>query len=173
MDYKWHYDKLIETRLSRTIEKDVYYEKHHIIPKSLGGSNSKDNIVHLTAREHFLAHWLLWRIYRNKEMALAFNAMRTLNKCKSISSSRGYQEAREAFIEIMRNNMRNKVFSEEHRRNIGKSSIGRKSVHRRKVSIDGQVFEALHIASLELGIPVMTIRNRCINENFENYFYIT
>ena len=34
-------------------------ERHHVVPKSLGGSNTADNMVALTYREHFLAHWLL------------------------------------------------------------------------------------------------------------------
>lgn len=39
-----------------------YTERHHIIPKSLGGSNKKDNLVMLTAREHFICHWLLTKM---------------------------------------------------------------------------------------------------------------
>ena len=41
----------------------AYYEVHHILPKSLGGSNDKTNLVMLTAREHFICHWLLVKIY--------------------------------------------------------------------------------------------------------------
>jgi hypothetical protein len=37
----------------------IYTENHHIIPKSLGGDNSKDNLVKLTAREHYICHRLL------------------------------------------------------------------------------------------------------------------
>ena len=36
-----------------------YIEKHHIIPKSMGGSNTKDNLVFLTAADHFRCHQLL------------------------------------------------------------------------------------------------------------------
>ena len=39
-----------------------YYERHHIIPKSLGGTNKKENLVNLTAREHFICHWLLTKM---------------------------------------------------------------------------------------------------------------
>lgn len=39
--------------------KTKYYEKHHIIPRSLNGSNEKKNLVLLTAKEHYLCHWLL------------------------------------------------------------------------------------------------------------------
>lgn len=39
-----------------------YTEKHHIVPKSLGGNNKKDNIATLTTREHFVCHWLLTKM---------------------------------------------------------------------------------------------------------------
>jgi hypothetical protein len=38
-----------------------YTEKHHIIPRSFGGTNSEDNIAILTAREHYIAHLCLHR----------------------------------------------------------------------------------------------------------------
>ncbi len=57
-EYKRTYDRLMERAKGRTKEKFVH-ERHHIVPKSLGGSNSKDNIAILTYDEHFLAHWLL------------------------------------------------------------------------------------------------------------------
>jgi len=41
----------------------VYYEKHHIMPKCLGGSNEPENLVLLTAREHYICHKLLTYIY--------------------------------------------------------------------------------------------------------------
>lgn len=40
-----------------------YVERHHIIPRCMGGSNDRDNLVALTAREHFLAHMLLGKIH--------------------------------------------------------------------------------------------------------------
>ena len=36
-----------------------YHESHHIIPKCMGGSNEKENLIDLYAREHFIAHKLL------------------------------------------------------------------------------------------------------------------
>lgn len=59
-------------------DSDVYYEVHHIIPKYMGGSNEKTNLVLLTAREHLLAHWLLTRFltgsnrYKAKMAVAAF-----------------------------------------------------------------------------------------------------
>lgn len=40
-----------------------YVEKHHVIPRCLGGTDDPDNLVRLTAREHFLAHQLLVKIH--------------------------------------------------------------------------------------------------------------
>ncbi len=40
-----------------------YSEKHHVIPRCLGGSNHPDNLVRLTGSEHFLAHLLLVKMY--------------------------------------------------------------------------------------------------------------
>jgi hypothetical protein len=61
MNYQRIYDQLIERAKNRNLEG--YKEKHHILPKCLGGSNDKENLVELTAREHFLCHMLLCEIY--------------------------------------------------------------------------------------------------------------
>ena len=60
---KW-YDQLIENARNRTIEG--YVEVHHIVPKSLGGTDDESNLVKLTAREHLVAHMLLPRFVENK-----------------------------------------------------------------------------------------------------------
>jgi len=39
--------------------------KHHILPKHSGGRNTEDNYTYLTIREHIIAHFLLWKIYKN------------------------------------------------------------------------------------------------------------
>lgn len=41
----------------------------------MGGSNESSNLVYLTGRQHFIAHWLLYKIYNNSEMAMAFFIM--------------------------------------------------------------------------------------------------
>lgn len=73
MDYKKIYDNLINTRLSRGLDKSKltgYYEKHHIVPKCLGGKNNKENYVLFTYKEHILAHRLLALIYPNEKKLL-------------------------------------------------------------------------------------------------------
>lgn len=64
--YEKTYNSLVETRKSRGLDKtklDYYTEKHHIIPKCMGGKDEDDNYVLLTFREHIIAHKLLTRIY--------------------------------------------------------------------------------------------------------------
>jgi hypothetical protein len=60
MNYQLHYDKLIERAKNRSLS--CYLEKHHIIPRCLGGSNDKENLVDLTPEEHYIAHQLLVKI---------------------------------------------------------------------------------------------------------------
>ncbi len=62
-------------------------------------------------------------------------------------------------------------FSEEHKKNIGKASKGRK-IPGRKILIENKEYESLHEASRILNIPLMTIRNRLINPKFPNWVYL-
>jgi len=58
--YKRIYDKLINKRKVDQLDKnECYCESHHILPRSLGGSDDPENLVNLTAREHYIAHRLL------------------------------------------------------------------------------------------------------------------
>lgn len=67
MNYAKIYNQIIKNAKSKNRLKNtgIYYETHHIIPKSLGGSNKKENLVLLTAREHFICHALLVKIHKH------------------------------------------------------------------------------------------------------------
>lgn len=104
---RWYFDIVqIATNEQRKKSKDVYYERHHIVPKSLGGDNSKENLVLLTAREHFICHWLLTKMVSGSDqyhkMACALNNM-TWNcpKHDRQFSSRHYEIARTIFGKSM------------------------------------------------------------------------
>lgn len=66
-------------KLSITSPNYIYYEEHHIVPKSVGGSNKKDNLVLLLPREHFICHWLLTKMvlseFHYQKMIHAFSGM--------------------------------------------------------------------------------------------------
>ena len=91
MDYKKVYQQIIFNAQSRG-RVEGYKERHHIIPKSLGGTNKKSNLVNLTAREHFIAHMLLAKIYGGNQWA-AIVRFKHGNK-KSYFNSRLYEIAK-------------------------------------------------------------------------------
>jgi len=78
MNYQKIYKKIINRAKKRILEG--YVEKHHIIPRCLGGSDQKDNLVELTAEEHYIAHLLLVKMYpQNKSLWYAANMMANRN----------------------------------------------------------------------------------------------
>ena len=56
--YEEFINNILETR-GRNGCGEEYHETHHIVPKCMGGSNDKENLIDLFAREHFEAHRLL------------------------------------------------------------------------------------------------------------------
>ncbi len=74
-----------------------YYEKHHIIPKSLGGTNKKDNIVYLSAKDHFRCHKLLVNFTSGTDNQKMWSALwRMMNK-QSYSQKRDYDFTSEEY----------------------------------------------------------------------------
>lgn len=61
MDYGWHYDQLVDRARGRILKG--YSERHHVLPRCLGGGDEPENLVRLTAEEHYVAHQLLIRIH--------------------------------------------------------------------------------------------------------------
>ena len=84
-----------------------YSEKHHIIPKSLGGSNSIDNLVRLTAKEHYICHHLLTKMVEGEDrskMVYSFWIMNSKNnKQDRVSMSpRVYETIRKEYSNLVR-----------------------------------------------------------------------
>lgn len=78
MNYKKLYFRLIETRRNKGVP-DGYKEVHHIVPRSFGGPDDDDNLVAMTAREHFISHRLLAKIYPDSGMVHAVYRMACSN----------------------------------------------------------------------------------------------
>lgn len=99
MNYEKHYTLLIEKCQSRNWSKSsapCYVEAHHIIPRCLDGTNDADNLVVMTAREHFIAHLLLAKIHGGK-LWYAANMMLISNneQSRTRTTSRMFQTIRE------------------------------------------------------------------------------
>ena len=107
MNYQEIYNKIIKNRLENPLE--TYTEKHHIIPKSLGGNNKKTNFVKLSAREHYICHLLLTKIYNtgidHDKMIYAFlmmcNAKSKNHKRDYKYNSRLYEKRRLEHSQMM------------------------------------------------------------------------
>lgn len=110
----------------------------------MGGTNHTDNLIKLSAREHFIAHWMLWKSFRNVKTARAFNMMRnTPGKEYRYINSKAYENFKVEYSIIL-----SKYFSGKNHPNYGKmlkeetkSKISQKlkSHKRTKASIDKQV----------------------------------
>jgi hypothetical protein len=103
MNYQKLYDSLVYSRknMNRKKSKELYLENHHIVPKWMGGDNTKNNLVLLTAKEHFIAHLFLWKIHRNRSSALALHKMAKSNNPlqERKFTSKQFEQARLAFVE--------------------------------------------------------------------------
>lgn len=114
MDYYKLYYQIIEHRKKNPVGDDVYTEKHHILPRSLGGTDDSDNIVPLTAREHFICHYLLSKMYDYGTEAWyktnhAFMFMKSHNSGqKRYYNSRLYESQKESFSKVMSRNQKGK-----------------------------------------------------------------
>jgi len=98
------YNKLCFSRqqLNRVKFKAQYFEKHHIIPQSLGGNNENSNLVLLTAREHFIAHLLLTKFTTGKDhhkMLKAYTFM--ASKAKHRINSKIYETLKKEYSKSM------------------------------------------------------------------------
>ena len=102
MNYKEIYDKIVQNRLLNPVLND-YTECHHIIPKSLGGTNDKNNLVELLAREHFICHLLLTKMYAEgtPEWIKMVKAFMRMFSCSSIqkrySNNKWYEYLKKNF----------------------------------------------------------------------------
>ena len=98
--YSHWYINLINDCIVRGKLENIYGESHHIFPDSLGGPNDTENFVWLTSREHFIAHWLLKKMFEKGtvayiKMAWAFTNMGlSSNKIDRYINSRAYASSR-------------------------------------------------------------------------------
>lgn len=129
MNYKKIYNDFISDRLNKQ-EINGYYEVHHIVPKSYGGSDDSENLIKLTAKDHFFAHELLAKIYKGK-MIFALNMMcrtrEVTHKSKHI-----YEIFKKQISEEISKVNKNKIVRQETRDKLSKIFKGRKHSEERK-----------------------------------------
>ena len=139
--YKVWHDNIIARGKNRVLT--CYTEKHHIIPKCLGGSNNEDNLVRLTAKEHFIVHMLLCKFTEGKakrSMFFALNCMMNLNNrgMRTIKySARTFEKVRKQCAKYVKGNKFNvgRIPSKETRLKISQANKGLKRTKETKSKI--------------------------------------
>jgi len=122
MNYQKIYDSLIFKGKNRQ-SIDGYSETHHIVPKSMGGHKTDSkNLVNLTAREHFIAHFLLAKIHGGKQWH-AINRMR--GNDGFYINSRLYEIAKHEIAKVVSKRFKGIPKSDETKAKMSASAIGR------------------------------------------------
>ncbi len=100
MNYKQIYDNLVERGRNRILKE--YKEKHHIIPRCLGGSDDASNLVELTPEEHYLCHLLLVKIYPNDIRLIRAAMFMTASNNTQSRSNKSYGWLKRQYSDFMR-----------------------------------------------------------------------
>jgi hypothetical protein len=120
MNYEKHYTLLIERARNRILEG--YQERHHIVPRCMGGSDDAENIVSLTAEEHYVAHQLLVKMYpTNKGLIFAAHRMSS----GKYRNNKLYCWIRTRHAHAISQMNTGKILTSQHKAKISKSLIGK------------------------------------------------
>lgn len=144
MDYQRIYDVIIER--ARVRNNDGYVERHHIIPRCMGGGDEESNLVELTAKEHFLCHKLLVEMYpKEPKLVWGYWMMAKLKgrgqKRNYHVGAREYERLREAYSQVLKKRVPwNKGLTKEDPRVAKYTSTPRWNTGKTK-STDGRVAE--------------------------------
>lgn len=173
--YTQTYYKIISRGIKRNSSE--YTEKHHIIPKSLGGCNGKENIVPLTAREHFICHLLLTKMTegasKNKMISAVFflTGRGKAKRNNKIKSSRLYKLLKEQHAKNVSNEKKGcnqPVRTKETKLRLSKSKTGNLNPNFKcKWVTPWGTFESSRQASKFCPEPMsdVTVLNFCQNKN--------
>lgn len=140
MNYSTIYSNLMQRASLRTI--DSYKERHHIVPKCLGGNDTDDNLVYLTPEEHYIAHQLLVKIYPNNRQLIHAAIMMTVNGKNHYRNNKLYGWLRR----------KHSVAISENQSGSGNSQFGKFWIH------NPESGETLRTTSLD--IPIGWIRGK-------------
>lgn len=146
--YSQWYSNLIHKAKSRKLENTIYKESHHIIPKSLGGDDSPNNLVELTLREHYIAHLLLSKMYGGEAARKMYYALWIMLLQEKKKGSRIFEMYRQKYIDEA---LKKQIVTEETKQKISKAKKGKPVTRTDKLLAD---WERRKIAELGTGNPM-------------------
>ena len=139
MNYKQIHDSIIDRAQDRILES--YTERHHIVPRCMGGGDDAENMVDLTAREHYVIHQLLVEMYpKVKGLVYAIHRMSTGQQNEFINN-RYYAWLRDAYAKThsaaqsgVGNSMYGHVYTEDTKAKMSKNNTGSNNPNYGKVT---------------------------------------
>jgi hypothetical protein len=141
---KWYFSIIANAKTHTR----VISETHHIIPKSIGGDNSADNLVNLSPREHLICHLLLTKMTEHTDKIKMYNAAwimsnrftinsklydtirreNAVNRSAAMTGPNNYffgKTHTDASKHLISETHSGRKLSDDHKRKISKSSIGK------------------------------------------------
>jgi signal recognition particle subunit SEC65 len=186
MDYSRIYNQLIERgqlRQQGKLKKDLvveigYVEQHHIIPRTLGGTNDSDNLVYLTPEEHYLAHGLLCKIHP-KNILLFCAIMYLSGKGKNRNNKlygwarRRYSDLRSSLPSPLKGTKRSMPAWNKGIASTDETCAKQSALKKKRVSIDNIIYESLKDAAKAVGFDNYNrVTTRCNSKLYPTWFFI-
>lgn len=124
MNYQAHYNKLMQRAQDRILIG--YTETHHIIPRCMGGDNSRENLAVLTPEEHYIAHQLLVKMFPGNHKLLWAAVAMTNSTKKMPRHNKLHGWLRRRFAEAMSQKHKGRKHTAEARAKMSKAQLGKK-----------------------------------------------
>lgn len=137
MDYRRHYDALIDRARTRKLEG--YVERHHVVPKCMGGTNDRSNLVRLTPEEHYVAHQLLVKIHPGNAKLVYSAWVMTTGKERSNKRYGWIRRLHSKNISAHLTGYKRGPFSEEHKAKLSAAKKGRTMSEEQKKKISASM----------------------------------
>ena len=108
-EYLFKYSIMLHYWRKQSIKTNIHYETHHIVPKSLGGSNEKTNLIKIPAKIHFLFHILLPHFLENEDKTKMLYAWNMLSNFSKITNFNEYEFLKKEWSKASSKKMKNNI----------------------------------------------------------------
>lgn len=180
MTYKEKYYQIINTGLKEKPETG-YYEGHHIVPKSICPllKKSQNNIVYLTAKNHFLAHYYIWKWFKEElqEKKWARSMCFALNRMKrQLLISNDNEKLSDLYDEVRREmskSLKGRKLSEKTKLKMSEARKGKHHTEetKRKLSKANKGRKLSEEIKQKMRIPKSELHKQHLRESFKNRDY--